>query len=186
MGKVNHPITKESENIVCLGKINSDDGNKNNLSKKENFRKKLKKSVSFFKLQYALMNKKDLFLSIIATLSSIAAGLAMPLFDYTSGITINKLGPKNDKETFMKSISEMCLIFVYIGIGGLVFGFLMSLLWSLLGIRMARKIKEQYFKIIMQQEQAWFDQLNPYEFSQTIQSQLQTIQFGVRILLILS
>ena len=44
---------------------------------------------------------------------------------------------------------------------------------------MCHRLKRQYFKVILSQEQGWFDANNPFEFATKVQSQLEQIEFGI-------
>ncbi len=52
-------------------------------------------SVSFFKLQYTFTKKKDIIILVFAILSSLALGIAMPLFSITFGSSINTFGAQS-------------------------------------------------------------------------------------------
>lgn len=142
------------------------------------------KSVSFFKLQYAYTRAKDVPLLIIATLASFGMGISMPLFSITFGDSINNFGDSDvlDPDIFIEKIRSMCLQFLYIGIGLWVAGFLMIWLWSYNGRMIAKAIKEDYFKLLMRQEQGFFE-VNPdiLKYPTKIQSQIKKIEMGVKL-----
>ena len=81
--------------------------------------------------------------------------------------------------SFLDQIREMCLKFVYVGIGMFLAGTLMICCWSYSGRKITNYIKEKYFMIVMKQEQAWFDTQEVFEFSTRIQSQTKLIENGV-------
>ena len=44
---------------------------------------------------------------------------------------------------------------------------------------MCHKLKRLYFKVILSQEQGWFDANNAYEFATKVQSQLEQVEMGL-------
>jgi ATP-binding cassette subfamily B (MDR/TAP) protein 1 len=141
------------------------------------------KSVGFFKLQYSYTRPKDIPILILATMASFGMGISMPLFAITFGDSINNFGDSQliSPEIFLEKIKNMCLQFVYIAIGMWGAGFLMIWLWSYNGRMIAKSIKEDYFKLLMQQEQGFFE-VNPdiLKYPTKIQSQIKKIEMGVK------
>lgn len=140
-----------------------------------------KKPVSFFKLQYSLSKGKDCLYVLIACIGAIGTGIAMPLFAIIFGGTINGLRPEEqaNPDSFKDTINDLCLKFVYIGLGMWASGFINLTFWNYNGKTIAKRIKKRYFRTIMLQEQGYFDQCNTYEFATKIQSQIKTIEQGV-------
>jgi hypothetical protein len=142
------------------------------------------KAVSFFKLQYAYTRPKDILILILATLSSLGLGIAMPLFSITFGGSMNSFGDsdKISPDQFIEQIRKMCLQFIYIGLGMFASAFLMIWLWTYNGRTIAKAIKEDYFKLLMHQEQGFFE-VNPdiLKYPTKIQSQIKKIEMGVII-----
>jgi ATP-binding cassette subfamily B (MDR/TAP) protein 1 len=130
-------------------------------------------------LQFSLAKKFDIFIIIIGIISSLGLAISMPLFSILFGGTLNNLG--SNPVGLFESIKELCLKFVYVGLGMFVAGTLMICCWSYSGRRIANYIKEEYFSIIMRQEQGWFDQQEVFEFSTRIQNQTKIIENGVNI-----
>ena len=60
-----------------------------------------------------------------------------------------------------------------------VCNFLMMFLWSYLALRQLHWLKNNYFKIILKQEQGWFDENNAFEFATKVQAQLEQIELGL-------
>jgi ATP-binding cassette subfamily B (MDR/TAP) protein 1 len=138
------------------------------------------KSVSFFKLQLFQTNVKEKLMIVGAIIGSLGAGLSMPIFAIFFGQTINNFGPMFSSEaSLLDRITDISKKFIYVGLGVGVAGFIMVWLWMYMGQIIIRKIKIDYFKRIMLQEQGWFDASNPYEFSTKIKSQTQSIENGV-------
>ena len=143
------------------------------------------KAVSFFKLQYTFTRAKDLPVIILATLASFGLGIAMPLFAITFGGSMNSFGDSNkvDPSIFIEQIKNMCLQFLYIGLGMFAAAFLMMWLWSYNGLQIAKAFKENYFKILMRQEQGFFEvNTDILKYPTKIQSQIKKIEMGVKYL----
>jgi ATP-binding cassette, subfamily B (MDR/TAP), member 1 len=151
-------------------------------SKNYNNEKREAKSISFFKLQYTFTKRMDIPILILATCASFVLGISMPLFSMTYGDIINNFGDASvlNPEIFIEQIRKMCLQFLYIGLAMWVAGFLMIWLWSYNGRMIAKSIKEEYFKLLMHQEQGFFE-VNPniLVFPTKIQSQIKKIEIGV-------
>jgi ATP-binding cassette subfamily B (MDR/TAP) protein 1 len=103
------------------------------------------------------------------------------LFSIYLGGFFNTLGGDSPKK--FELITELCKKYIYIGIGMFLAGTLMVCCWSYSGRRIANHIKEEYFLIMMRQEQAWFDQQEIFEFSTKIQNQTKIIENGVNYFL---
>lgn len=141
-----------------------------------------KKAASFWKLQYSLMKRFDVFVIIIATIGSICMGLTMPLFSIMFGGTINTFGASSttNPETFIEEIRQLCLKFLYIGLGMWAAGYLMIWLWGYNGRIISKRIKKNYFRLLMEQEQGYFDTKDTFQFATKIQAQVKSIEMGVK------
>lgn len=138
------------------------------------------KTVSFFRLQYALSTKKDNLIMMLGLLGSLGLGLSMPLFSIIYGNSLNSFGnPMGSSDKLMKEIGDLCLKFLFIGLGMWVSAGLMIWMWGYNGKTIAKKIKEKYFQLILNQEQGWFDSENVNEFSTKLQTQIKIIEMGV-------
>jgi ABC-type multidrug transport system fused ATPase/permease subunit len=144
---------------------------------------KQRKSVGLFKILYFKATCKDKVIIFFAFLGAFALGGSMPLFAILFGNTINGLGPSNTGLGFLDNISDLCLKFIYVAIGMFFAGTLMVWLWTLSCRIILRKLKEEYFAVIMRQEQKWFDETDPYQFATKIQTQCTSIENGVNVFL---
>ena len=146
---------------------------------RERLLEKQRKSVGLFKILYFKATCKDRVIILFAFLGAFALGGSMPLFAILFGNTINGLGPSNTGQGFLDNISDLCLKFVYVAIGMFFAGCFMVWLWTLSSRIILKKLKEEYFAAIMRQEQKWFDETDPYQFSTKIQTQCTSIENGV-------
>lgn len=146
---------------------------------REKLLEKQRKSVSLFKILFFKATCTDRVIIFFAFIGSIGLGGSMPLFAILFGNTINGLGPSNNGTGFLDNITDLVLKFVYVAIGMFFAGCLMVWLWTLSCRIILKKLKEEYFAAIMRQEQKWFDETDPYQFSTKIQTQCTTIENGV-------
>ena len=160
-----------------------DDEEKELTDKKQEEKKKLYigsgKPVGIFDLYFKFSTKTDYILIFLAMLGSLGSGVAMPLFSILFGGTISEYGPKNDAKSLEDSINSMVIKFLLVGLGMFVANFMNSSLWIYTSIKNLTILKKEYFKVIMNQEQGWFDQNNPFEFSTLVQTQIKTIEAGL-------
>jgi ATP-binding cassette subfamily B (MDR/TAP) protein 1 len=142
-----------------------------------------KKAASLFELQYTFIKTTlDKVVLVFATLGSLAMGVALPLFSVIMGSSINSFGTTKGDYTpdiFLADIKSMCLKFLYVGIGIFFGGFFMIWLWNYNGRTTSKRIKKEYFKLLLKQEQGYFDMVNPNEFATKLQTQIKTIEMGV-------
>ena len=157
------------------------------------------KNISIFRLYYTISTPFDLILISIAILISLCSGcsgilLAMVFGDSTDSLIVGRF-----LEIFQKKISKetlqpiIDLIFdyldpdidekvkLYLIIGAIMFGcnFIMMFLWSYTATKQIHWMKADYFRLILNQEQGWFDKNNSYEFATKVQAQLKQIEIGI-------
>ena len=157
--------------------------------KKEKKGKEKKKSISIWKLLYHLSSKKEMFLMLLGTFGSIISAISGPIMSYNFGGAINDFSDlKNIKEietnteqieAFTNSIN--IIIKRYLFLGGVLFisNFLQAFGWQYSAFLQIHKLKENYFLVIMSQEQAYFDNNNSFELVTKVQTQLQQIELGL-------
>ena len=138
--------------------------------------------VSFWSLQCEFSDRTDIIFLIIAFIGSIGAGVSMPIFALIFGATINSFNDSNinNPQQLSSVVGNMAINYIIAGSGILFFSAIMVTFWTLNGKRLTKKIKENYFRLILQQEQGWFDSFNPFEFATRVGSQTKTIENGVR------
>jgi len=73
----------------------------------------------------------------------------------------------------------MVIKFVIVAVCMFITNFMNSTFWIYTSIKNLANLKKEYFRTIMKQEQGWFDQNNPYQFSTMVQSQIKTIEAGL-------
>ena len=157
---------------------------------KKSKQKKLKNnSISILRLLYHLSTKKELFLMALGILGSIISAISAPLMSYNFGGAINnfsdikdikKIDNKSEKINYFKSRIDI-IIKRYLFLGGILFisNFFQAFGWQYSAFLQIHKLKENYFSILMNQEQAYFDKINSFELVTKVQNQLEQIELGL-------
>ena len=65
------------------------------------------------------------------------------------------------------------------GVLSFIFYFVSIFFWSLVDNRCIYRLKQNYFTIILRQEQGWFDSNNPLEISTKVNSEIEDIEQGI-------
>ena len=159
-----------------------------------------KKHISIFKLFFHISGPLEIFLSIIALIMTICAGCSNAAMNWLFGDTSNNfsLAAQIDviKEIFGKELFDLIFNFImeqiiepliigqikkFLVIGAIMFvcNFFMMFLWSYLALKQLHWLKNNYFRIILKQEQGWFDDNNAFEFATKVQAQLEQIELGL-------
>lgn len=175
---------KETKNLGIVAEMREHVGNENSVIsshhpvKKEEEKEK-KKTVSFFKLEYTQTDKVDVTLIALACLGSLIAGASMPLISLLLGKVINQFNGTINPAEVPGLVSGLITDFLLAGVGIFLGSFMMIFFWTVIGRRLSNKINADYFRVIMKQEQGWFDQSNMFEFATKVQYQIKTIENGV-------
>ena len=159
-----------------------------------------KKHISIFKLYCHISGTLEIILSVIAVIMTLGAGGANAAMNWIFGESANSFSLAAQigviKEIFGKELFDIVFNFImeekveplindqikdYLIIGAVMFvcNFLMMFLWSYLALRQLHWLKNNYFKIILKQEQGWFDENNAFEFATKVQAQLEQIELGL-------
>ena len=149
-----------------------------------------KKLPSIFKLLYHLSGKKEMTLMILGVIGSIVSAISGPIMSFNFGgainnfsdiqnVDINNILYKDRIENFLQNIEK--IIQRYIILGGILFvsNFLQAFCWQYSAFLQIYKLKENYFSLIMSQEQAYFDNSNSFEIVTKVQTQLEQIELGL-------
>ena len=170
--------------------------------KKGNFEDNLifkKKSISIFHLYCNISGVIEIILTIIAILATIVAGCSNASIalligestnDFTMGAALEEIGKYMPEELYAliydfameliePEINNKIKIFLIIGAVMFLANFIMMFLWSYTALRQMHWMKINYFRLILAQEQGWFDENNAYEFATKVQAQLEQVEMGV-------
>ena len=171
-----------------------------NLKEKKEIKEKNKnkllfeqKNISPFKLILHISSIFEIVLMLIGCLGYIGAGLADPLIALLLGDTINKFiginrivsGQISQKQydilmkEFSDTANKMVHRFLYIGAICFLSNFIGGFSIGYSALKQIHKLKENYFKIILNQEQSWFDEINSFELATKVQMQVEQIEIGL-------
>jgi ABC-type multidrug transport system fused ATPase/permease subunit len=146
--------------------------------------------VSIFKIFAHLNQGADYILIFFAILGSFGAGLTFPLMIYTTSEVYSNIGgsdsstlPTEDDmyRQLEEVLNDQVIRQLLNGAFSFTCYFISIFFWSLIGNRSIYKLKKNYFTIILNQEQAWFDSNNPLEISTKVNSQLEDIEQGLGV-----
>ena len=145
------------------------------------------KKISLFQIYKHLAEPIDYLFLVLAIIGSVGAGLAMPIMAYISTDLFSDVGNTSeftgDIETLMETVKSAFNLqikrFLVLGAITFVCNFLSICFWTLMGSRMCHRLKRQYFRVILSQEQGWFDANNAFEFATKVQAQLEQVEMGI-------
>ena len=147
-----------------------------------------KRRISIFKLYFHISGPLEIILTILAIIMTIGAGCSNALKAWIFGDSSNNFTFATEieviKEFFGKELFDLIFEFImeevvkplidnqikkYLIIGAAMSAcnFLMTFLWTYLAMRQIQWLKTNYFTIILNQEQGWFDENNAFEFATT-------------------
>ena len=135
-------------------------------------------SVNFFKLQFKFTDSIDNIFFVVSLIGAIVWGVCIPMLSLLFGNALSEFG-SNDPTQVTLAIKNVALNLVWVGLGAWVSSFLCVALANILCDRYCKKIKVEYFKVLLRQEQGFFDQINSYELSTKVQGQLKIIRTGL-------
>ncbi|KAL1916373.1 uncharacterized protein VTP21DRAFT_5990 [Calcarisporiella thermophila] len=134
--------------------------------------------ISYVKL-YRYASKVDIFLILLGTLFSIAAGMLRPMISIPYGKVITGFDPMTDPDTNRQNIIEAVKILLGFGLALVVFSYGSMCCWTLAGEYQTRRIRELYFRAILQQDQSWFDLTESESLNTRLSSDTFLIQEGI-------
>ena len=148
------------------------------------------KSVSICKLIYHLSGTKEKFLIFLGTIGSIVSAVSGPIMSYTFGGAINDFSDiqdlTKDDINYQTKLDEFTsnikgVYTRYLILGSILFcsNFLQQFSWQYSAFLQIYKLKENYFTLILSQEQAYFDKCNSFELVTKVQTQLEQIELGL-------
>ena len=111
----------------------------------------------------------------------------MPIMSFITTDVYSDIGVTSevtsDRESLMETVKDVFTKqekrYLILGIAAFICNFLSICFWSLIGNKISHKLKKLYFKVILQQEQAWFDSNNAFELATKVQAQLEQVEMGI-------
>ncbi|KAJ5494343.1 ABC transporter integral membrane type 1 [Penicillium fimorum] len=151
------------------------------LAQKRSWREK----VVFFRLFiYGEPSRSDIALLVLGVVSAVASGIPFPIMSIVFGQLVDEMNSTtcnaNDTngDSYQDGINQKVLMIVYIGIAYLFLIYIYVFSWNLTGERLAQRLREKYFKALLRQDVAFFDNLPAGEASSRITGDITTVQQG--------
>lgn len=128
-------------------------------------------------------SRLDILLIVLGLIFAIAAGIPFPLLGIVFGDLVDDLnsttcGSHDSNSGLGSAVTTKVLYMVYITIFNFVTIYIHTGCWSLVGERLVRRLRDQYFRSLLKQEIAFFDTLPPGEISSRLSDDLDCIQTG--------
>lgn len=145
------------------------------------------KYISYLRLLvYAQPTTLDIGLLVVALSASLAAGVPLPLLAILFGQLIDDLNVAScatntsgtQDSSYESDINGRIRLLVYIAIAQFVFIYVHLVCWSLVGSRLAQRIRERYLKSLLRQEPSFFDNFKEGEVSSRLNGDIQAIRSG--------
>ncbi|KAJ5767065.1 uncharacterized protein N7511_004681 [Penicillium nucicola] len=139
----------------------------------------------FFRLfVYGEPSKSDIALLVLAVVSAIASGVPFPIMSIVFGQLVDEMNSttcnanSSNGASYQAAINSRVLMIVYIGIAYLFLVYIYVFTWNITGERLAQRLREKYFKALLRQDAAFFDNLPAGEASSRISGDITTVQQG--------
>lgn len=142
------------------------------------------KAVFFRLFVYGEPSRSDIALLVLGLVSAVASGIPFPIMSIVFGQLVDEMNSttcnanSTNGNSYQDGINEKVLMIVYIGIAYLFLIYIYVLSWNLTGERLAQRLREKYFKALLRQDVAFFDNLPAGEASSRITGDITTVQQG--------
>eukprot|EP00057_Strongylocentrotus_purpuratus_P008762 XP_011663236.1 PREDICTED: multidrug resistance protein 1 [Strongylocentrotus purpuratus] len=139
----------------------------------------------------------DYFIMVIGGLAALVHGAGWPalnlffgdlideFIDFDTNTTLPTLPPGvtyppiDPMEEFDKQMRKYALIFTYVGIAVVFASYIQVSCWSLSCERQSHKLRKEFFKAILHQEIAWFDQHQSGELTSRLADDMERVREGL-------
>ncbi|KAM6536089.1 hypothetical protein FALCPG4_005609 [Fusarium falciforme] len=136
-----------------------------------------------FKDLFRYATLKDLLILTFCTVAAIAAGAILPcfplLFGDMAGLFQSISLQEMPRSEFDRILTQKSLTLVYLGIGAYVATYISTVGFMGVGERLTRTIRQRYFRALLRQNMAFFDNVGPGMLSSRISLDCQNIQEGI-------
>ena len=129
--------------------------------------------------------KLDALLLAVGILAAVAAGIPFPLLGVLFGQFVDELNTATcegsrdfDTGNLQLSVNRKVLLVVYITIANFAAIYIHTGCWSLFGERLVRRLRRCYFRSLLRQEIAFFEELPAGEVSARLTGDMETIRAG--------
>lgn len=145
----------------------------------------MKRLTSYLRLLlYAEPTVYDILLLFGGVIAAIASGVSFPLLGVLFGQVVDDLNSAScdagfgDGAAYQSDVNDKVLKVVYVGVAYLVLAYISIVCWSLTGERLAQRIRQKYFRSLLDQDIAFFDDLSAGAVSSRLNGDIATIQNG--------
>ncbi|CAO1597604.1 hypothetical protein XANCAGTX0491_001411 [Xanthoria calcicola] len=158
------------------------------LKKKFNSTKTVpKKSYGYLRLLLrSNPSKLDVFYLAVGVIAAMAAGVPFPLLGILFGELVDELNTAScaksqdqDVGNLQSSVNTKVILIVYVSIANFFAIYIHTGCFSLFGERLVRRMRENYFRGLLRQEIAFFDDLPAGDVASCLTSDIETIRSGV-------
>ncbi|KAG2428639.1 hypothetical protein HXX76_011345 [Chlamydomonas incerta] len=123
--------------------------------KKEDEKKDDTTPVPYYKL-FSTADRLDNILMVVGAIGALGNGTLLPLFAILFGEFTDAFGDP-DSGHFMKTVSNLALKFLYLGLGAIVASYLEAGVWMYTGNRQANRLRTRFLRAVLHQDVAFFD-----------------------------
>ena len=149
-----------------------------------------KKNISVWIFVCHFSNAKGLLLIAMGTLGSIISAISGPIMSYNFGGAINDFSDvyeldKDDPsydikiQQFVDNVKKVYTNYLILGTILFMANFIQAFGWQYSAFRQIHTLKNNYFNLIMSQEQSYFDNNNAFELVTKVQTQIENIECGL-------
>ena len=128
---------------------------------------------------FRFATKADWLLMILGAAGSVLEGASMPALSLILGNVADGFRPGLSGDQIFNSAVKVCWEFLVVGAGSWLASYFAFAFWVITGERQAIELRKRYFKSLLSQEIAFFDSINPNEFSTKIAEECFNIQQGI-------
>ncbi|KAI4256858.1 MAG: hypothetical protein L6R42_005989 [Xanthoria sp. 1 TBL-2021] len=131
-------------------------------------------------------SRLDVFYLVVGILAAMAAGVPFPLLGVLFGELVDELNAAScaksqdqDVGNLQSSVNNKVILIVYVSIANFFAIYIHTGCFSLFGERLVRRMRENYFRGLLRQEIAFFDNLPAGDVASCLTSDIETIRSGV-------
>ncbi|EGD72703.1 ATP-binding cassette transporter subfamily B member 1 [Salpingoeca rosetta] len=118
----------------------------------------------------------DWFLVITGSICALIHGALSPTFVVFMGDVIDSFSATADQSKLLDSVGDTAKIILYLACAGAVTAYVQVAAFTLAAERQSLRIRKLYFKALVRQEMAWYDQQKTGALSSRISSDVPQIQ----------
>ncbi|RKP26905.1 multidrug resistance protein [Syncephalis pseudoplumigaleata] len=144
-----------------------------------------------FRQLFRFATLADKFYILVATISSAALGVAMPVMtiifsklmgtftDYARASQAPGGATAAQRDIFDHDVKKFVVYFVILGVITFVVAYLQQAMWMLSGENQTSTLRRRYFSCIIRQEVAWFDATSTGDLTSRITGDVNLVQEGI-------